>query len=545
MTSLPAQIGLMAAIVLLWAVPIGRPIDLPSWHEFDTAAIARNFIREPSSIAEPRVDWRKDGPGFVESEFPLHPWLMAQCQRLGGSDVACGRGLSLGAMTGALGAFVLIARFLFPEAVVIPAMLLFGVNRLTAFVATAIQPEAFMLLFYLAAVYGFLRWRADGSATALVATGLATAGAILEKAPAAHIGLYFLFVLLMEEGWSCLRSRANWLLGFLSLSPPVLWYLHAYGLWKTYGNSLGISNEDHWLGSDFGAEAKWLVNVGNLEVLFVFSIAGVLLLALAARPTPDRNVKHVLAWYLAIAIYYVVTLRTTHAQWAWYYHVVSVAPAALLCGWGAARVLGFSVDRRHLLLGGTMALIAMAGLIFVVGRLDVDQTSLGALTRAKLTVFQDLALWFVVLLALFALSWLLAPTRSAATVAPSAAVLCGAGLAGYLYISGHLILGDLALYATPSKELQCAQRFAPLIPPEARILASGGVCTDKSGHKAVPMHRICSIGSIARGSRSAPQIIRLKTYSRQRRAAPATSSPRIWPPISDRSSRAIWRHDTL
>jgi len=152
---------IMAAV--LWQVPIARPLDMPSWHEFDTSAIARNFLREPGSILNPRIDWRRDGPGFTESEFPLHSWLIALAYRSLSTNVIWGRLLSLSATLGSLVMVILIARGRMSQAGVITAALLFTLNKLTSYVATALQPEAFMLFFYLAGIYAFLCWRESKS----------------------------------------------------------------------------------------------------------------------------------------------------------------------------------------------------------------------------------------------------------------------------------------------------------------------------------------------------------------------------------------------
>jgi len=57
------------------ALDVWRPIDgsiNPPWREADIASIARNYYREDMNLFSPRIDWRGDGPGYVEMEFPIY-----------------------------------------------------------------------------------------------------------------------------------------------------------------------------------------------------------------------------------------------------------------------------------------------------------------------------------------------------------------------------------------------------------------------------------------------------------------------------------------
>ena len=52
-------------------------IDKQAWRQTDTAAVARNFFEEDINILSPRVDWRGNGTGEVEMNFPLFPYLVS------------------------------------------------------------------------------------------------------------------------------------------------------------------------------------------------------------------------------------------------------------------------------------------------------------------------------------------------------------------------------------------------------------------------------------------------------------------------------------
>ncbi len=481
---------IFAAGLGLWSIPVGRPLDLPSWHEFDDAAMARNFLREPSTIFYPRIDWRKDGPGFVESEFPLFPWLMSRAYRLWGVHIVYGRILNLGVMLAALFCFTLLARSLLPEAGAVVAVLFFAVNRIVNFVATALQPEALMFLFYLVAAYSFLSWRKNRRWTAYICTILALSMAMLEKSPAAHLGIFFLMVLVMEEGWKFLTFPANWALAIASLLAPALWYTHAYRLWITYGNSLGISNENHWFDWDMLRHASNPAGLVINETVSAFGVGALLLAVLAFLDWRSRTVRLAGLWYASILIYYVVTIRTTGGAWAWYYHIVSIAPIAILAGWAVARVR----EQRFLFIyaqGGAVGSIALIWILISAvenyhppGESGQFNALLKVLSLTNYPMFTGLGLLVAALLITLAI---FRPTGSRD---PKTAMnwarphLCAAGVAAYLLISGDLVANDIAAYSKPSEELQSAEALRPLIPPNVLILSSGGICSDGRGHKA-------------------------------------------------------------
>src|SRR5262245_1133370 len=69
--------------------------DWQGWRQADTQAIARNLAFEEFAPLRPRIDWRGDGPGYVETEAQLYPTLLALAMRGAGESVIPGQLLSL------------------------------------------------------------------------------------------------------------------------------------------------------------------------------------------------------------------------------------------------------------------------------------------------------------------------------------------------------------------------------------------------------------------------------------------------------------------
>ena len=324
---------------------VSRPIDKASWRECDEGSISRNFLREGFDPLYPRVDWRGDGPGYAEMEFPAYPWLIGLTYELTGIHDNAGRVWSFVFSLATLFFFFRLAReYLDPWPAVV-ALAFFAFNPLNVEIGTSIQPEGLMMMAYVAAAYFFVRWLRTEAVIDICSASLATMIALLGKASAAHIGIFFAVLLLKKYGIGAIRQPGVWLLGLMSLVPSVEWYSHARQLWLTYGNSLGVSNEYHWIGPDFFTDGSFIAGIFRSELVYVWSYAGILIglfaLVFAWR---ERAALDGMLWFAAVFTFYVVTARTSGDDWAYYYHIFSVVPAALLVGAAVNRIMSWSSE---------------------------------------------------------------------------------------------------------------------------------------------------------------------------------------------------------
>lgn len=328
-------LGVFLVGAALRAYDIRHTVDRPSWRECDVAGIARSYYREGMNLFYPRVDWRGDTPGYAEMEFPLYPWAVAWGYRIFGFDERVGRVISFAFSLLALGVFYQLARYLLPPLGAVAAFAFFTFNPLLINIATSLQPEGLMLLSYLLAGYFFLRWRDSDATRDLVLACVATAMAILAKAPAAHIGIFFLLLVFDKYGITMIRELKLWLFAFGALLPGALWYWHAHQFWTQYGNSLGLSNEYHWAGGDLFTDPTMLLGIARSELFYVLMPTGIVLALLGVcLKWRTKPVNYGLCWLFATLTYYLVTARTTGDQWAAYYHTVSLPGYALLVGSG-------------------------------------------------------------------------------------------------------------------------------------------------------------------------------------------------------------------
>lgn len=356
----------MAAGIALRVAFVNHPLDhrlLSRWRESDYTQIARNFYREDGNIFYPRIDWRGDTPGYVEMEFPFLPWTASVLYRVFGYREVLFRMLCAIVGSATLVIFWRLCSRMLPPFGVLVGTAAFALSPQLVTLSSAMQPESVMLLFALVAVSLIWAWEERPRPLTLFLASMATAAAILAKSPAAHVGLVFAYVVLRRRGVKVFRDVWVYVAAVVALLPAVMWYAWAARFWHQYGNSLGLSNESHFIGLDVLIPPTFLVGNLKIEALTVFTLAG-LLLALAALRLPWRQIERLVVWYGSVCVFYLLAARTSGDGWAWYYHSMSVAPACLLMGAGAAAFVSPGVfGRRWSWLAGALLACATIGML--------------------------------------------------------------------------------------------------------------------------------------------------------------------------------------
>ncbi|MDH7513627.1 MAG: glycosyltransferase family 39 protein [Clostridiales bacterium] len=295
------------------------------------------------NILYPRIDWRKDGPGYVESEFPVYSWMVAVLYKMFGYHEEIARIVSF--LFSALSCIIVfkLSLYLLPPLGAIIAMAVFALNPVAVRLGSAVQPEPLMFAAYLMGIYFFLRWLDTEKLRYYVISLVAAALAVLAKISALHVGVIFAFLSFDRFGW---RAFTKWKLYIFAagvLLPTILWYSHARALWLQFGNSLGISNEAYLRMTSLSflkAARATIIGVMRIEMLTVWMVPGCVLGFLGLmRAWKPRTQRLLIYWLIALASFYVLTGRTTGESWATYYHIVSTPCAALLMGQSISWVL--------------------------------------------------------------------------------------------------------------------------------------------------------------------------------------------------------------
>ncbi len=375
---------------LLRLVYAARPFDqriMTSWRQADYVQIARNYDREGMNILYPRIDWRGNSPGYVEAEFPLVPWLGAAMYRIFGYHENLLRVAPCVFSILTLFLFGWLARKELPQEGALAATAFFALNPLLFYLSTAIQPESLML-FMVVLGYACIRlWEAQPAVWHLLPASLVAGGAILAKTPAASLGLLLGYAVLKKLGWRTFTQPGIYLAALAGLLPPLAWYAWAHSFWLEYGNSLGISNESHFIGLDILFPPTFLAGNLKWETLWVFTPPGWLLL-LAALLFLQPRYHLMLAWYGMVWIFYLLAARTSGDAWSYYYHCSSIPAACLLMGAGCSSIPAGRLNWKRwvplLCAGVILSEIALIGRVIWQRDFGPLESGLGAKRQAAL-----------------------------------------------------------------------------------------------------------------------------------------------------------------
>jgi 4-amino-4-deoxy-L-arabinose transferase-like glycosyltransferase len=325
---------------------IAFTLDSPvfGWRPADMASIALGYARHGFHFLYPQVFWGGSGPGYVEMELPLTPFLTAILFKVFGFHewlslvwpLLCGLGIVLTTerlgtrLAGGAQGVGLVAGLV---AAVTPPLIM-----LTSTGMWADLPEVLMV--NVALLLG-LRWLERGRSLDLALAAASLSLAILCKLTALYAGIPFLYLFIRKYGASWWRTGLTWLTGIAVLLPPLLWYLHAYHLAVTYGNTFGIlaggyskfGNTTLLTGSAF---YQWL---GRRLLLYHFTPIGVVGAAVGLVLALRRRVDPVLlSWVASVALY--VPVAATGIHFGHYHYLLPILPVgSILAGIGLVWLL--------------------------------------------------------------------------------------------------------------------------------------------------------------------------------------------------------------
>lgn len=370
--------GLLVALAVLCRLPLlPAPLTYGSdiWRQADTASIAHHFLHGGFHLLYPQIYWGGTGPGYVESEFQLYPFLVALLYRLFGEHPWLGRLVSLLFVAPTLLVFHRLSLRLLPARAALWALFFFAASPLYLRYSVAFMPEATVLCFYVGALYCFGVWLEGQEPRWLFRAALCTALSILVKPTSIHIGLIFLLLVRGRHGARRFLRADLWLFAALSLLPALLWYAHARGLYLRYGNTFGVlSGGDskfggprYWLSPGFyvallNLETRWLL-AGFGWVPFLYGFWGLWRTKAAPASIAPRLPLYGLG---TIFLYYLIVARYAGESWGVHYHLYALPFYALGFGRGMEELRSFEIAGR------TVMLVAVSSTLFGAATLFRD-----------------------------------------------------------------------------------------------------------------------------------------------------------------------------
>lgn len=332
-----------------------------------TAMVARNLARGRSSWLRPMVD-DVGTPGYFVKELPLVPGLAAALARTTGAPIdAIGRAIGIASwLAGALLLTAIVHRDGPPLRAALAAAWFVLAPAAIAY-SRAFMTDPSMVAASLAALLLARRWREHPSRGRAVATGAATALALLLK-PHAILWLAPALAVAITADDAGVdagvdgatragddptrRSRAAL---FASLAAgaalAAAWYAHAAAIHRAYPVP-GAMVASGWVDPSLWARPALWARIARQLVEIVFTPAGLALACVALAPGRERfgpSERALLAWGAGVVVQSALLgtrMFDDAARGTEYYQLPAVATAALLVARGAERIAAFARGPR-------------------------------------------------------------------------------------------------------------------------------------------------------------------------------------------------------
>jgi 4-amino-4-deoxy-L-arabinose transferase-like glycosyltransferase len=328
-------LGVLVRLRLLFT-PLSFSTD--AWRQTDTASIAYHFHLNGYKLFYPQIFWGGNGPGYVETEFQLYPFLVSILYYFFGENYWLGKFVSLLFSVFAWLLFYLLAKKVLKERQsTIWALFFLVFSPLSLRYSVAFMPEATVMFFYIASLFFFVDWVETSNKRPLVLASACSAIAILVKPTSVHIGLIFALLALDKWGVNILRRWETWLSIAIALTPGILWYLHARNIYLTYGNTFGLlSGGDSKFGTLLSKLSPHLYyHIAYLELKWILGFGAIFLFCAGAVIATRRKALRLIIFGLAtIGLYYLIVSRYAQQEWGIQYHVYMLPFAALTVGLG-------------------------------------------------------------------------------------------------------------------------------------------------------------------------------------------------------------------
>ena len=320
-------------------------IDIPladhhSWRQADTAAVARNFVKEGWNFFKPRIDNmvplntglpNDERLFFVEP--PLYNSLVAGVYSVLGVNVKWARAVSLIFSLGSIILLYLIARFYFGERVALFSALFFAILPFNVFYSRAVLPEPMIIFLTLGMFYFCLRWLETNSIALYILFVIFSSLSFSQKGFPLFFNLPIFYLIFRKFGFSFLKQWKLYLWAVVAFLPIILWRLWISHFPEGIPSNLWLFNRDNIRFK--GAFFYWIFaeRIGKL-ILGYWGVA-LLILGLIVKPKKEGWFFHL--WLLSLLIF--ITVFAAGSVTHDYYQVPLIPIFCIFLGKGCTWLL--------------------------------------------------------------------------------------------------------------------------------------------------------------------------------------------------------------
>ncbi|EKD57858.1 MAG: hypothetical protein ACD_57C00121G0010 [uncultured bacterium] len=362
---------ILAFVIRLYK--INRPIaDWHSWRQADTAAVARNFIKEGFNPFIPRYDDMSSQANGLDNpqryrfvEFPTYNTLVAGVWSITGVNETYARLTTVViSLISTLLLYFLVKHFSGTQTALLSAFF-FAFLPYNIFYSSAVLPGPLMVLGILGLYLTFLKWLENQKLIWFILSIVFANLAILTWPIAIFFFLPALYLAYDKFGISLFRNYKLWLFALLSLLPFVLWRIWMTQFPQGIPNWRFLLNEGNIRFK--GAFFRWLIaeRMGKL----ILTVPGFSLFVLGILKKPQLQEKSFyLTWLASVAIYFVVFASGNIRHD--YYQVPFIPIAAIFMAVGTKNLLALPAQSFNRIISYPIAIILIV-LTFAFGTFEV------------------------------------------------------------------------------------------------------------------------------------------------------------------------------
>ncbi len=357
---------IMAVCFTVRLYKIDNPIaDHHSYRQADTAAVARNFVKDGYNILFPQSDsftalseTQLPNPNrYFINEFPLYNSIVALIYHFKGINTVYARLVSIIFATIGTLFLYLIGKKLFSTKVATLAALFYAVIPYNIYYGRVIMPDPTFICFSIMSFYLLLLFVDKPNFVRGILFSLIYALALLVKPYAIFLFIPFIYWVIANHGFSLFKKPMFYLSPLISVIPLLLWRHHA----SLHPEGIFYSS---WLLNKYdirftGAFFRWLI-FDRMNRL-IFATGGFVLFFIGLIPS-IRSKKGwlIIFWLISVLVYFTIFAagNVTHD----YYQLPIMPVGALLVSLGFFELidLGKNIFQKVILGGLGVVLITIS-----------------------------------------------------------------------------------------------------------------------------------------------------------------------------------------
>ncbi len=339
---------------------IDRPIaDWHSWRQADTAAVARNFIKEGFNPLIPRYDDMSSQANGLDNpqryrfvEFPIYNSLVAFVWSLTGVREIYARLTTVFITLGSGVLLYLLVRYYSGKTVAALSTLFFAIIPYNIFYSSAILPGPLMVFGLLGLYLAFSKWLENTKSLSWILISIFFANlAILTWPIALFFVLPLVYLAYSRYGWAMIKKGHLWFFAISSIVPFVAWRMWITQFPQGIPSWQFLINADHIRFK--GAFFRWLIAERMGKLILTVGGFTLFILGLLIKPTKKEGLFY-LSWLASIALYFAVFAsgNVRHD----YYQVPLIPIAAVLMAKGTIFLFNLNSKMFNRTLGPILAI---------------------------------------------------------------------------------------------------------------------------------------------------------------------------------------------